>query len=162
MAAPEDQGAAYAQFAAEQLQAWQAARASNVQALSRLQQTAALPVALVAVVVTLSSSEEDRAVTHLLLIGAIALVAAVLTATIGLANNRSRLANPNELQSVIDAGWQEDDEVAARHHVVVEQVQQMKDLDSVCVALFAWRRAALTFQCIGLVAVVSGATMLVT
>lgn len=132
-----------------------------MQALSRLQQSAALPVALVAVVVTLSGDGGTPLATGLFFGGAVALVVAVLIATVGLTKNQSRLADPAHLLEVINAGWQEDDEVTARHNVVVEQVQQMKELDKVCIALDSYRKPALVLQCAGLLAVIVAAGVLV-
>lgn len=90
---------------------------------------------------------------------AVLLVAGALLATIGMTKNRTWLVEPRELQCFVKKQWT-DDEVAARYSMITHQVRQMKELDTVCKSLYAWRTAAIWCQSVGLLTLVVGAAML--
>lgn len=156
--ADDNQGAAYAQLIADELGGWRQSRASSVESLARIQQSAALPISLIAVLVSLSRLDGLSGLTWAILIGSGLLVIAVLCATVGLTANRSKLLNPDVVMKVVNQGWQ-DDETDARHHAIGYQVQQMQDLKKVCATLHRWRVAAIWFQSSGLVVILFGGSL---
>ncbi|MGB7448414.1 MAG: hypothetical protein WA892_04725 [Ornithinimicrobium sp.] len=127
--------------------------------LVRVQQSAALPVAVVAAAGGLLQNGAPPWNAGLLVAGTVILVAAVVIAAIGLQKNRSQLADSAQLKDFVDAGWTDDD-LTARYNVVIHQIKQMKDLDEVCDQLHVWAVKATWTQMVGLVIVGAGGASL--
>lgn len=156
--AADNQGAVYAQLIADELNGWRQSRASSVESLARIQQSAALPISLIAVLASLSRFDGLSGPTWAIIIGSALLVIAVLCATVGLTANRSKLVNPDVVMKVVNAGWQ-DDETDARHNAITYRVEQMQDLKKVCARLYKWRVAAIWCQSSGLVVILLGGSL---
>lgn len=155
------QGTAYGVLVTQELAALRDRRTASVDRLVRIQQSAALPVAVVAAAGGLLQEGATPWHAGLLVAGTVILVVAVVIAAIGLQKNRSRLADSSQLKAFVDGGWT-DDEVTARYHVAIHQIGQMRDLDWVCDQLHVWAVGATWTQMVGLVIVgVGGASLLI-
>lgn len=160
--ARSDQGTAYSLLVAQELTALRERRTASVDRLGRIQQSAALPVAVVAAAGSLVQGAAAKWHMSLLVLGTVCLVMAVVVAAIGLQQNRSRLAEPQGLKEFVRAGWT-DDEVDARYNVSLHQIEQMRDLDRVCENLYGWALWATWTQAVGLVLVgVGGVSLLIS
>ena len=99
-ASVSEQGTAYCQLVTQELDAQRSRRTTTLERLARIQQSAALPVALVAAAGSIAPHGSRRAAL-LLSTGALILVVAVLIASIGITRNASLLAKPGELARIV-------------------------------------------------------------
>lgn len=151
-----DQGTAYSRLVAVELDAQLRRRAAVMERMSRTQQSASLPISLVAAVVAINRKDTAAAgAVAVLTMGIILLVVAVLIAIIGERRNRSLLARPRGLERFVTDRWQ-DDERDARFHVAMHQLKQAQDLTQTVKSLYKWSDTALRIHVTGLVVVVFG------